>query len=81
MSERDKLYLQILTYGLIRLREAARAGDSDYCAVEADHLHNLPSLLGEPNELRHEYYFEKERTLYLERVDRSVVGVGSTLLL
>jgi hypothetical protein len=81
MSERDRVYLQILTYGLIGLRAAARNGESDYCAVEAEHLHNLPSLVGEPNELRHEYYYEKERTLYLERVDRSITGVEVTLML
>jgi hypothetical protein len=81
LSERDRIYLQILQYGLIGLRAAAKAGESDYCAVEADHLHNLPSLVGEPNELRHEYYYEKERTLYLERVDRSITGVEVTLML
>jgi hypothetical protein len=80
-SERDRIYLQILQWGLIGVRAAAWAGDSAYCAVEADHLHNLPSLVGETNELRHDYYYEQERTLYLERVDRSIMGVGNTLVL
>ncbi|MEM8945981.1 MAG: hypothetical protein AAGD11_12465 [Planctomycetota bacterium] len=78
-DSRDEIYLLILHYGLLRLREAARAGLSAYCEVEADHLHNLPSLVGERNEHRHTYYFEKERTLYLERVDRSVPDIGYTL--
>lgn len=79
MNERDQIYVQILHHGLLRLREAAHMSLNSYCEVEADHLHNLPSLIGETNELRHVYYFEQERTLYLQRVDRSVPGIEFTL--
>ena len=79
MNERDAVYLHILRFGLVRLRDAAGDGSAAYCAVEAEHLHNLPSLIGESNESRHDYYFDKERPLYLERVDRSVPGIEFTL--
>jgi hypothetical protein len=79
MSERDQIYIQILGHGLQRLRDSALLGMIEYCAIEAEHLHNLPSLIGESNERRHEYYFEKERPFYLERVDRSVPGIEFTL--
>ncbi len=79
MNERDKAYVQILHFGLLRLRDAAELGKVEYCAVEAEHLHNIPSLIGEPNEGRHDYYIEKERGFYLERVDRSIPGIDFTL--
>jgi hypothetical protein len=79
MSERDRIYLEILGWGLCRIRDAASQGWSAYCAVEAEHLHNLPSLVQEANEHRHSYYFDSERTFYLERVDRTLPGVDMTL--
>lgn len=79
MTERDGGYAKILSFGLVRMRDAGEAGYATYCVVEAEHLHNIPSLIGEANEKRHEYYFDKERTWYLERVDRTVPGVAFTL--
>jgi hypothetical protein len=79
MSERDQIYIQILQYGLLSLRNAGLQGMIEYCAIEAEHLHNLPTLIGESNERRHEYYFERERPCYLEQVDRSVPGLDFTL--
>ncbi len=79
MSERDQIYIRILEHGLLRLRDASLLRMVEYCAIEAEHLHNLPSLIGEANERRHEYYFEKERPCYLERVDRFVPGLDFTL--
>ena len=38
------------------------------CRIEADHLHNIPTLLHEENEHRHEYYIREERGLYLQRL-------------
>lgn len=70
MSPRDHVYLQILKFGLVALRNASFRGDVDYWKVESEHLHNIPSLIGESNESRHDYYFSKERTMYLSRVKR-----------
>lgn len=81
MTERDSIYRQLLEHGLLRLRDSAVLGYLQYCAVEAEHLHNIPSLIGETNEHRHRYYFDQERDYYLERLDRSVPGVDITLRL
>jgi len=43
----------------------------ELCAIEADHLHNIPSLLYETNEERHLYYIEAERAGYLEFLHHS----------
>ena len=77
MTERDEVYLAILQFGLLALRASASAGHSNYCFVEADHLHNIPSLIGETNELRHDYYFNIERTSYLEKLDLLIPEIGS----
>ena len=79
MSERDQIYIRILEHGLLRLRDAGLLGMVEYCAIEAEHLHNLPSLIGETNERRHEHYFENERMYYLKRVNRSVPLLDFTL--
>jgi hypothetical protein len=68
LTDRDRVYIQNLHVGLMALHNVANAGDVEYWQIESDHLHNLPSLIGEPNEHRHDYYFNGERTLYLERV-------------
>jgi hypothetical protein len=79
MTDRDVIYLKILKVGLVSLRNAAYSGNTQYWIIEAEHLHNLPSLVGESNESRHEYYFDAERHSYLESVDRSMPEVRYTL--
>jgi hypothetical protein len=79
MTERDAIYVQILHHGLLRIRDSAALGHLQYCAVESEHLHNIPSLIGETNEERHIYYFCQERPHYLEHVDRSIPGLDFTL--
>lgn len=79
MTERDAIYIQILHYGLLRIRDSAALGYLPYCAVESEHLHNIPSLIGETNEHRHVYYYDQERALYLEHLDRSIPGLDFTL--
>ena len=67
-KSRDEAYLVLLSRGLVMLRESAFSGQIDLCQIEADHLHNVPTLVGAPDESRHEYYIECERGLYLERL-------------
>jgi hypothetical protein len=57
----------ILQTGLLRIRASAWANESERCAIEADHLHNLPSLLAQysPDLLR--YYWVVERTAFLNQ--------------
>lgn len=68
--EREHAYFDILHRGLVLLRNSAFAGQLELCQIEADHLHNIPSLLHEENELRHQYYIRGERGLYLERLQK-----------
>ncbi len=68
LPQRPQAYLDLLARGLVLLRDSAHAGRIDLCRIEADHLHNVPSLLAERNEGRHEYYIRGERGLYLARL-------------
>ena len=79
MSPRDHIYLQILHFGIVALRNASFRGDIDYWKVESDHLHNIPSLIGESNQFRHEYYFTGERAIYLSRVNKDDPDAGFAL--
>jgi hypothetical protein len=68
MQARQQAYAEILRWGLLAIREAAYAGKTKLCEIEADHIHNLPSLLDEPNEARHHCYVVQERAYYLDRL-------------
>ena len=70
MQARQQAYAEILRWGLLAIREAAYAGKIRVCEIEADHVHNLPSLLDEPNEARHHCYIRQERSYYLERLSQ-----------
>lgn len=65
---RERAYLDVLHIGLIMVRNFAHDGQLDVCRIEADHLHNIPTLIGESNEHRHVYYILQERGLYLQRL-------------
>lgn len=69
MDERQRAYLELLTHGLIAIRNYSYDGQMSLCEIESDHLHNIPSLFEESNELRHHYYIVQERGLYLERLE------------
>jgi hypothetical protein len=73
-SDRDKAYLTVLHCGLVMLRNLARSGQIDLCRIEAEHLHEIPTLLGELNEGRHEYYLRGTRELYLESLRELSAG-------
>jgi hypothetical protein len=65
---REQADLDLLHRGLVLLRNFAHSGDVELCRIEADHLHNIPTLLHEENERRHESYIRGERGLYLRRL-------------
>jgi hypothetical protein len=69
---RQRAYLELLERGLVAIRNHARTGQTTLCEIEADHIHNIPSLLNEVNERRHLFYIIQERGLYLERLRRLV---------
>ena len=42
-------------------------GDGSRCAVEADHVHNLPALLIDYSDERLRFYWEVERPSFMKR--------------
>lgn len=66
--------LRILYAALLRIRQFGREGLADECEAEADHVHNLPSLLEDysPNVL--EFYWNVERVSFLERRQGQSLG-------
>lgn len=62
-----EIVLEMLEYGLIVIRLQGWEGLADRCAVEADHLHNLPRLLAEYDPKLLLYYWDAERVGYLEK--------------
>lgn len=66
MSELDHLYARLLQVGFIVLNQAIDSGDQDWVRAEVELLHNVPSLLGEDNSERHRYFWDQERTHYIE---------------
>ena len=66
METLDDLYCQLLKVGFVVLRQAVDANDNDWLSVELELLHNVPSLIGETNSNRHEYFWFQERKAYLK---------------
>ncbi len=71
MKSLDPSYWRILTLGLVAVRDAAANGDIARCRAEAEHIHNIPSLIGEDNVHRHMYYLTMERKAYIDWVTAS----------
>ena len=70
-ESRHGAYLEILQHGVLSIRSCAWNNQVELCAIEADDLHNIPSLLDETNEERHLYYIDAERAIYLDRLRSS----------
>ena len=58
----------ILQYGLVQIRAKAWENDSESVAQIAEHLHNLPHLLRDFSPELLTFYWEVERTVFLESV-------------
>jgi hypothetical protein len=71
MTELDSLYTRLLRLGFIVLKQAAASPDRRWLAAELEMLHNVPSLIGEENHARHQYYWSQERPAYLNWVASS----------
>jgi hypothetical protein len=71
--------LKILECGLLRARAAAWAGDAVRSAIEADHVHDLPSLLMDfqPEKLSH--YWHVARPDFLARSSEAAAPAFVTL--
>jgi hypothetical protein len=64
--------LQILRTGLLNARAAGWAGDARRCAVEADHVHNLPDLLADYSPERLAFYRQVEAPGFCRQAPASV---------
>jgi hypothetical protein len=62
-----RVILQILQVAVLRIRTAGWAGDGARCAVEADHVHNLPALLIDYSDELLRFYQEVERPSFMKR--------------
>jgi hypothetical protein len=62
-----EIIFEILRNGLLRIRLTGWRGDAHRCAVEADHLHNLPRLLTQFSADSLRYYWEVERPSFLNQ--------------
>jgi hypothetical protein len=63
------LLLKIIGIGLINVRGFAwQGGGAEPCAIEADHIHNLPGLLANFTQSRLRYYMDVYRPEYLRQV-------------
>jgi hypothetical protein len=68
-SELNEILLRILRNGILRARAQGWAGRSDLSAIEVDHIHNLPSLMLNPNLQELRYYFDVSRVDFVKRAE------------
>ena len=64
-----EIVLEILRVGLLRIRAAGWNANPSRCAIEADHLHNLPKLLEDYSLDRLKYYWEAEKPGFQKQLD------------
>ncbi len=70
---------KILTTGLLRIRSLGWSDEGERCAVESDHVHNLPSLLTNYSRDKLEYYLNVERSSYIAQRRNSDLAVWMPL--
>ena len=64
--EATRILLKIVELGTLRIRQLGWAGDARRCAIEADHIHNLPQLLLEPSAALLSFYWDVEKPAFEE---------------
>lgn len=69
MNELNALYAKLLHYGLLLIRDALSSNDTEWAHAQAEMLHNIPSLIDEPNVHRHHYFWSCERVAYIQWVE------------
>jgi len=67
-QERDALFT-IIEYGVLNARHYAFEGNDEQVVNELDHIHNLPSLLRDPDDEHMRYYLTVERNSYQQKTD------------
>ena len=66
MTDLNSLYIQMLHVGMLVLRQAFCEGDMEWTGAEIELLHNIPSLINEPNTCHHDYFWSATRAHYVE---------------
>jgi hypothetical protein len=69
----------MLTTGLLRIRALGWAGEAERCAIESDHIHNLPDLLAHYSLEKLGYYWNVERSSYITQTPGSELAVWEPL--
>ena len=70
-DEVKRMLLSLLQTGILRIRAFAHSHFGDRCAVEADHIHNLPGLISNPRLDLLMYYWDRERLSFIKKVPDS----------
>lgn len=66
MDELNSLYIQMMHVGMLVLRQALSEGDRDWANAEVELLHNVPSLINEPDACQHQYFWNATRAHHVE---------------
>lgn len=74
-----EIVCEILRTGLLRIRALGWDRNPERCAIEADHLHNLPALIASFDPARLGYYWDAERVSFIKQSKPEDVGVFEPL--
>jgi hypothetical protein len=66
--------LTILKHGLLNIRYQAERKNCERCAIEANHLHNIPGLLENFSVDVLRYYLDLERPQYVRETNDQVLA-------
>jgi len=67
-AEIANILLCILQTGLMRIRTLAWQGCTELCAIESDHIHNIPNLIMNSSPEKLFYYWDIARPEYIRQV-------------
>jgi hypothetical protein len=77
--EVSQLLLEILSTGLLRIRAFGWSGNAARCAIEADHIHNVPDLLAHFSTELLAFYWDISRTSYINETPPPHLAVWEPL--
>jgi hypothetical protein len=66
-EELKRVLLNLLRIGLLRIRAFGWDGLAEHCALEADHLHNLPDIMIDTKIELLPYYYNTERPSFMRK--------------
>lgn len=72
LEQTKVILLEIIQDGLLQIRAAAEIGDIELCRIEANHLHNLPSLIKNFSLDLLGYYIDVEAKQYLREAEGKI---------